>query len=1573
MLSEKAKVDRGFLTPLNIENAYDIFREYNRKHFDKLMKSAMTEDAKNEKEALSKKVEDIIINNTEKEIKSNAELTALKEGKFEENKLTLDQVLDQIKNAKTKDELNAIEKLLSEDDYTDDEIDKVLDAIDKRTEEIKVSPPIVTLAPTDPEFVTPYYETLDKIEKIVNKPGVTIAEARAAFEMLRPLINKLNADAKEEYAKKHNAERQVVIDRIKSENAAKDVEGAKVLITKMLSSDDVTLNSSFKTLYDLLNLQLSPEFKDEAIAHFEKEYLKAVERKVNKLLSNVNNSTSSEAITQLVNDSVRFKNAVQAVIKNLKEKSEKLNLERKGNSLTVNTNPNFTNPTHRSIISKDDDDASFAQGEAIQAFVDSGMLSQADIDEEDEMSRHGASKLINLGVARSSTLQVNKTAYLHFRKESSELKAVLLKYVTDIMVGLEMEDSNGEKYVYTKEMAKEDVDDAIATSKTKAELLSNFGIPETREVTTEEYKLLSTYRSAVTNLLRDSAILELLNNIEKHQEALLQSETKPTSLDIIPLSLIEGLKANYIKTNIDDFYGDLIETFEKLKTVNDKSESIKLIKELYKTHFNISSDGLDILKTLFANALQANNLLQSESDGSQLLTEEEMVKVLNESTTQSLNKEQIKQIERYAKEEKLPEYKKKFQAAIGYKNESPVYSYERQLVATATGLPFNSLRPKSAADQRTTEDLYKYMMPDENGIVNTKLALTYIIYSEHSTPSEKELAKKLLEVVGDEDSFKVDNTIPAGGEYYPDTDEIAINFEAAGYKKDKPSVPIETVILHELIHGMIEKAMADPNSEYTKGIKAVMEAVRTREGANTFYAFQDILKPDEQLREFVTEAFTNPAFQYLLAKTPYKNTRETLWDKFIEVISNLLSAFGIDIRETALSETLSLTDQLINKDAVTESDAFPSEKVMEEIKKANTKEDIDKIRKELEANKSKYSPDMYNALDAALKGKMKTINARNLSDAVKNMESIKIDKTTYYFKGTSKSFQVFKKGRTKINEVKEASVLAKIKEILDKRENTDEDEDVIPPVGKVVIMSDLKNKVFVEDPSTLDFSMVRPGETITAVEPNGLRSKGNDGEMKNGKYVETSKFQKYYYKIRNIINKLSLADPFELEKFYVTLDKDSEGLRWDDSVNDPGDGTKKNMAWKDAPKGVIGYISDAEGNPIVFNKEGKAIGKADKNNPGASRFNTGENQIVYFNTYTRGSDERSLSRIEPKSLNILFSVRDAVMNGTPHIGKLQKITQGQMVFGTMVRPQTKSQKNSARDKTLAQQMRQDNVKILLVNSILNIVINNSDGNLNRQGLFTPSTRSIKVVNANGEPYSLFDHMIELMRTYHQMSINNDPNLGEVQRTLWDFTRNMWLTGDKYSLKIPMNFLSAWMRPEGDKKLPQRQFNLFTIKDGVITENEQNLKILKNHMNDMKINVSKQWLEENFPFKFPYITEVNGKKVINFEEKNYKDFLIDDIGLITYISDIPEADKVKLYNSSVHFLQPRPLVPKPPTIITKAEDLVKDSNSTANAVKNAVNNSEGSKDKEIPRPSKRKRYTAPSYEQTYKETYEKICN
>ena len=93
-----------------------------------------------------------------------------------------------------------------------------------------------------------------------------------------------------------------------------------------------------------------------------------------------------------------------------------------------------------------------------------------------------------------------------------------------------------------------------------------------------------------------------------------------------------------------------------------------------------------------------------------------------------------------------------------------------------------------------------------------------------------------------------------------DLGQIAINLEAVSYKKDQPSSPIETVILHELLHSVIEKAIADPASEYHKAVKEVFNAVKNQEGAKTFYAFQENLTPDEQIREFVVEAFTNPAF-----------------------------------------------------------------------------------------------------------------------------------------------------------------------------------------------------------------------------------------------------------------------------------------------------------------------------------------------------------------------------------------------------------------------------------------------------------------------------------------------------------------------------------------------------------------------------------------------------------------------------------------------------------------------------------------------------------------------------------------
>jgi hypothetical protein len=1471
------------------------------------------------------------------------------------------------------------------DDFTDAEMTEIEKTIDDKKNELAEialrASTTKTITDTDPEFVKPYYDALDKIEKTLNTPGVTWAEANKAFDLLRPILAKLEPAIKKEYNKKHNAERTAIKERIKAEEESKDIEGAKTLITDSLASDDTPLNTSFQVLYQQLNLKLNPEFKEEAIQHFEKEYLKAIDRKISNLIAKVNLSTSSEALTSLILASNTFRGKIEKSLAALKAKSQKIKDISSGNGgLAVDSDPTFDNPVHRSIIRRKDGQASFGQKEAIENLINSGILTQTDIDGVDENSKHGASELVNLGVARISTIQINKALAQHFRNEPNVLKQLITKYLSDTRLGIEFESEDGTKYKYTKEDLNDDVDELIdkANYDSIEKVLDSLDIPKTREISKEEYIAITGYRAAIGNIIKETAVVDTLDNFIAHQQSLVTTGDEVSDEEIIPISLAEEFKDEFLKKdadgkiNVESFYTDLIATFKKLKEVATPAEATKLIKQISSKHLVIGSDGLEVLKTLYSTALQTDNLLKSESDNSEPLSEEEMIKVLDApENIQSLNKEQIGQIEKYAKEEKLLEYKKRFQAAVGYNDTSALYTPEKNIVVTKTGEPFSSLRPKFATDKRTTEDLAIYFMPDENGMIQTKLALTYIIYSEFATDAEKALAKKLLEIVSDDDMIKVDNNIKASGEFDSETNEIFLNLEAVGYKANRPSAPVETVILHELIHAMVEKAIADPTSEYYKAIKNVFNAIKNVEGANTFYAFQSTLNPNEQLREFVTEAFTNPAFQYLLAKTPYANTTdslytfETLWDRFINAISDLLNLMGIDIINTALSEVLSLTNQLINKEAISIGDKFPSEKVMEEIKNANSKEDINKIREDLDANKNEYTDDMYNALDAALKGKMKSIDARDMSDATKGMEAMKIGKTTVYVSGDSKGFKVFKKGRNKISEVKDAAILRAVKDILDKRNPTSDADEVLTSTNQVQITSDLKDKVFIEDPSTLDFSTVFPGETITAAETNGLRSKGNDVDTKT--YKEYESFVKYYRKVRNIINKLSKATAAEIGGFYVTLDKDSAGIRWDGSAEDSG--------WKSADKGVMGYISDEDGNPIVFNKEGKAIGRADKNDPASSKYNTGENQIVYFATFTEGTHPDSLSKIDKEDLTKIFAARKAAMEGRPQIAKLQKVSMGQMVLKGLVKPQSKSQKNTARDKDINEQMNQDHVFLKLIGQFLNAFIEDADGGFNRTALFTPSTRAVKVTGPDGNTLGLFDHLVELMRTYQQMLEDGNPNVGTIQRDLVMFAQNMWYSSSNgsASIQMPQNLKSILLRDTNKNGVrTEVRLTLFDINNGVVTFNEANVKRVRNHMNDMKVNVAKIWLEGKEKFKFPYISQENGKKTINFEEKNYKDFLMNDVGLITYISDIPTKENIRRYNSSIHFLELSDLNPKAPTIIVTQANVVNNSNASKIAVDAAVKNAKVPEGKDIKDPSEGKRFGAPSYQETYKETYKKIC-
>lgn len=1508
--------------------------------------------AKEEAETKAKEEEAVVTE--EEEVKTTEETT-------------VKSIIEDIKKA-NQAELNKL-KETDTSKFTDAEKDEIEKAIATREDELQdiaiKTGTIKTILDTDPEFIVPYMEALEKIDAVVNNPDVTINEVRNIFKILTPVFAKLDKETRNKYSKQYADKRKSIEERINEEIQSKDIEGVKALITKTLALESTPIDVSFQTMYNQLNLKLKPEFKEEAIEHFEKEYIKAIDKKLAKLRSELNNSKSSEAITKLLAISLNFRNRIQKSIEEFEKKSKELNDAKGTLSFTIAVDDAWSNPVHRGILNTSDKESSSAQKIAISNFMISGMISQEDLENVDITRRHDASEIINLGVARMLTLQINKAADDHFNNKGSEkLKEVLTEYLI----------SSGE---YGNKLEVEEyMEDFLNKDEypDKDSLLKALFIPNSKIVDDKQYKLLTLYRITTSTLMQNLSKLDAFDQFAKHQENLIRDqEGTITDEDIITKDLVKYLERYLTKgKTIDELYTDILEAFDKLKTIDTYDEASKLIiSSVSSKNLQARGDGLSILQGLLGISLETYNILKSDSVNFTPLSEEEIVRVLNGEMLGSINKEQLSQIEEYAKVDKLEEYKKRFQAATGYINNEPIFTYDK--ITPVTSNPgFNSLRTKSENDVRTAQDLSVSLMPDENGLVQTKFALTFIVNSPYSTQAEKMLAKRLLNLVSDKETIKIDNTIEASGEFDPETDEIFINLEATGYKSDRPSAPVETVILHELVHGLTEKAIADPNSNYRKEIKALYDLVKTKEGAKTFYAYSDTIDSEAQLREFVTEAFTNPAFQYLLATTKYGDENRTVWDKFLDFVNSILEAIGVDINNTALSRVISLTDELLNKNAIIDADKLPSEEMMEKIKNAKSEKDINEISKNLEENKDKYTSGMYNALNAALKNKLKSINARQVQDILKGMKSIKIDKTTYYYTNDNGVITVYKKGRSKVTKVKDSAIIDDISKQLGVTPPPLPPSPEPVPEGKTVqIFSNLADKKFVEDPSTLTYPA--GDSNIVAQDPDSLRSKSSDGITQNGEFIEYRNFTRYYSKVRSIINKLSVAPLEELENFYVVLDKDSAGLRWDGSSEYPGTpGDPRDLSWKDSEKGIVGYIADENGNPIVFDKEGKAIGIADRNDPASSELNNGENQIVYFVTTSENTKEDQLAQMDKESLDKLFAARKAAKEGRPQIAKLQKVTVGQMNLGYMTKAQGRSQRNTARDKELTEKMNQDHVSFQLEGNHLNILIEDASGAVNKTALFTPSSRFVKVVGAEGQTYTLFDHAIELMKIYQQMVLDKDPNLTNVKSNLVDFLQNIWLTGSKFNLTIPLTLAS--MSVKASKEDPWMVKKLFNIKDGIITVNEENLKALKNHIEDMKINISKEWIEGKKDFNFPYITEKDGKKIVTFEKRDYKDFLVNNVGLITYISNIPAKEDIKRYNSNVHFLEPSDLIPKNPTIKVTEKQLVNDKNTTEKAVDDAAKTATPTTEtkEEIINPAKKKRLSAPSYEQTYEETYQKIC-
>jgi hypothetical protein len=113
---------------------------------------------------------------------------------------------------------------------------------------------------------------------------------------------------------------------------------------------------------------------------------------------------------------------------------------------------------------------------------------------------------------------------------------------------------------------------------------------------------------------------------------------------------------------------------------------------------------------------------------------------------------------------------------------------------------------------------------------------------------------------------------PVAGLYDPKTDTITLNQD----------VDLSNhVLLHEAMHAVTSHEIAK-NTPAAKQMKALFESIR--EGLDTAYGATN-------LDEFVAEAFSNPNFQSKLAGITAKGERITLWDKFKNIIENIVRRF----------------------------------------------------------------------------------------------------------------------------------------------------------------------------------------------------------------------------------------------------------------------------------------------------------------------------------------------------------------------------------------------------------------------------------------------------------------------------------------------------------------------------------------------------------------------------------------------------------------------------------------------------------------------------------------------------------
>jgi hypothetical protein len=116
----------------------------------------------------------------------------------------------------------------------------------------------------------------------------------------------------------------------------------------------------------------------------------------------------------------------------------------------------------------------------------------------------------------------------------------------------------------------------------------------------------------------------------------------------------------------------------------------------------------------------------------------------------------------------------------------------------------------------------------------------------------------------------------------------------------------EWVNAHETVHALVARAQRNPSPRQAPYVKQIVElySYTKKELGRKGYTARNTYGLTNE-REFVSEAMSNPDFQYLLMQVPYKG-KKSAWTEFVRIVANLL---GIQ-NTNALTEVLNLVDKL---------------------------------------------------------------------------------------------------------------------------------------------------------------------------------------------------------------------------------------------------------------------------------------------------------------------------------------------------------------------------------------------------------------------------------------------------------------------------------------------------------------------------------------------------------------------------------------------------------------------------------------------------------------------------------------